>query len=83
MLRVVMKEEDFLSERSRAEDILLGSLGFVEGAQIIDVQLTPEGYRGTARWSDGEEFSFSWEEGLDDLQRWALNIFGAQSVPQH
>ena len=69
-----MKEE-CLSERIRAEDILLGSLGFAEDASIVTVEVTPSGYQGTAQWQDGEQFRFEWNEEVDDLQRWALEIF--------
>lgn len=67
--------EDCLNEKTRAEDILLGSLGFAEEAQILSITASEQGYSGTARWADGEEFDFEYEEGLDDLQRWALEIF--------
>lgn len=67
--------DDFLSERQRAEDILLGSLGFGEEARIVDIVATPEGFRGTASWQDGERFEFeSEDEELDELQRWALSV---------
>lgn len=69
-----MREE--FTERQRAEDILLGSLGFGEDAHIDSVQITPNGYSGTGVWSDGEHFEFACDEELDDLQRWALGIFG-------
>lgn len=64
--------EDFLSERNRAEDILLGSLGFGEDARILRVERTSGGYRGVACWPDGEEFAFESEDELDDLEQWAL-----------
>ena len=69
-----MKEDDFLSERNRAEDILLGSLGFGEEARIITVEITSDGYKGTAQWTDGESFDFQWDEGVDELQSWALKV---------
>ena len=69
-----MMKEDCLSERIRAEDILLGSLGFAEEATIVSVEITPSGYQGTAMWQDGEKFKFEYEEEVDDLQRWALQI---------
>lgn len=68
-----MKDE-FLSEKHRAEDILLGSLGFGEEAKIIEVKITSKGYRGIAQWKDGEKFDFECTEEVDDLQLWALNI---------
>ena len=83
LLWTVMKEEDFLSERNRAEDILLGSLGFDDGAMIVTVEVTSDGYRGTGRWADGETFDFSCDEDLDDLQRWALQILEAREAAPH
>lgn len=67
-------KEDFLSEKIRAEDILLGSLGIGEEAKIISVKSTKEGYKGIAAWSDGEKFTFESEDELDDLQVWALKV---------
>ena len=66
--------DDFLDERKRAEDILLGSLGFGEEAQIVSLTVNGTAYKGTGRWSDGESFEFQSEEELDDLQLWALAI---------
>lgn len=68
------KEGDDLSPQVRAEDIILGSLGFGEEARIVSIQRTAEGYKGIARWADGEEFSFENDDELDDLQEWALKI---------
>ena len=67
---------DFLNEKTRAEDILLGSLGFGEEASILEVHPTKTGFAGTGCWDDGEEFSFESEEDipLDDLEEWALQI---------
>ena len=72
--------EDFLDQRIRAEDILLGSLGFGEEARILSVERTATGYKGKGRWSDGTEFEFDSEDELDELQEWALNILGANSL---
>jgi hypothetical protein len=60
--------------RERAEDILLGSLGFGESAVIVEVLRTPQGYKGTGSFRDGETFSFESDETPDDLQLWALDI---------
>lgn len=68
------KEGDDLSPQVRAEDIILGSLGFGEEARIVSIQRTTDGYKGIARWADGEEFSFENDDELDDLQEWALKI---------
>jgi len=66
--------EDKIDELTRAEDILLGSLGFGERTKIISIELTSAGYRGKGRFEDGEEFEFESDEELDKLQRWALAI---------
>lgn len=68
------KEGDDLSPQVRAEDIILGSLGFGEEARVVSIERTPEGYRGIGRWADGEEFPFESDDELDDLQEWALGI---------
>lgn len=67
-------EDDFLSERVRAEDILLGALGFGEDARIVEIEQTSNGYRGVGQWTDGETFEFESEEEIDDLEKWALEI---------
>ena len=67
-------KEYCLSEKIRAEDILLGSLGLDGDAKIISVESTSRGYRGIARWPDGEELPFQSDEEVDELQRWALKI---------
>ena len=54
--------EDCLDEQTRAEDILLGSLGLGEDAHIIKIIDLEDSYRGIAVWSDGEEFEFESEE---------------------
>lgn len=73
--RTSTRDEDCLTERGRAEDVLLGSLGFGEEARILSVEITPEGYRGTGTWLDGEQFDFECSDEIDDLQRWALSVF--------
>lgn len=70
------KNGDDLSPQVRAEDILLGSLGFGEDARIVSIKRTPTGYSGIGRWSDGSEFSFESEDELDQLQLWALKLVG-------
>ena len=69
-----VESEDFLSERQRAEDILLGNLGYGEEAHIKSVKKSKSGYCGVGVWSDGEEFDFESEEELEDLELWALSI---------
>lgn len=66
--------KDELTPEMRAEDILLGSLGFGEDAKVISVERTAEGYRGVGKWPDGEEFTFESDDELDELQEWALTI---------
>ena len=71
------KKEDDLSPRSRAEDILLGSLGFGEDAKLVSVKRTELGYCGEGVWPDGEKFQFENDDQLDDLQVWALEVLEA------
>ena len=68
------KDGDDLSPLVRAEDILLGSLGFGEEARVVSIERTPEGYKGIGRWADGEEFPFESEDEMDELTEWALQI---------
>ena len=68
------KNGDDLSPKVRAEDIILGSLGFGEEARIVSIQRTPEGYKGIGRWADGEEFPFESDDEIDELTEWALGI---------
>jgi hypothetical protein len=65
--------EEF-TPRERAEDILLGGLGYGEGAQILEVEVTQVGYRGIGVWPDGERFDFESYEGVSELERWALGV---------
>lgn len=79
------RESDDLSPRVRAEDIILGSLGYGEEATIVSIERSPGGFKGIARWADGEEFSFENDEELDELHEWALTVLiplfsGAQRV---
>lgn len=73
------KNSDDLSPHARAEDILLGSLGFGEEAKIVTIEKTPEGYRGVGVWPDGEQFQFENDDELDELQLWALKVLAAVS----
>ena len=66
--------EEFLKEENRAQDILLGSLGIGEEAVIVSIEANDEGYRGLAKWPDGETFQFSSDEPPDELQQWALEV---------
>lgn len=68
------KNRDDLSPQVRAEDILLGSLGYGEDARIVSVERIPAGYRGIGAWADGEQFSFESEDEPDELTEWALSV---------
>lgn len=77
------KRELFLEERQRAEDILLGGLGFAEDARIVSIERGSGrdgagGYRGVGVFSDGAEFTFESEDELDELQEWALKVLQKQ-----
>ena len=66
-------------ENSRAEDILLGALGYGENAIIDSIEPTyssckGRGYKGRGHFSDGEKFFFENADELSDLERWALGI---------
>lgn len=73
-LRPLCMDDDLNDERTRAEDVLLGSLGYGEGARVVSVHRTSEGYRGKGAWEDGEEFEFESEGALEYLEEWALGI---------
>jgi hypothetical protein len=68
------RDGDDLSPQVRAEDIILGSLGFGEEARIVSIERVPGGYRGVGRWADGEQFPFESEDELDELTEWALQV---------
>lgn len=73
--------EKFLSEENRAEDILLGALGFGEDASIVSVELAPDGfYRGVGKYGDGEIFEFVSDLEADDLERWAIGVLSQRKV---
>lgn len=73
--------EKFLSEENRAEDILLGALGFGEDASIVSVELTDDGfYRGVGKFGDGETFDFTSDIEADELERWAIGILSQRAV---
>jgi len=70
----VDKADDFLDEKTRAQDILLGGLGFSEDAQIVSITITDSGYKGIGSWPDGEKFEFESDDPLGDLEKWALGV---------
>lgn len=69
--------DDFLNEKIRAQDILLGGLGFGEEAIIIDIKKTEAGYKGTGRWPDGEMFEFESNDEPSELEEWALLVMSS------
>lgn len=70
--------DDCLDERTRAEDILLGALGFDTDASIVTLKETQDGFAGQARWSDGEEFPFQSDDELSELEQWALGVLSKE-----
>jgi hypothetical protein len=68
------KDGDDLSPLVRAEDVILGSLGFGEEARVVSIQRTSDGYKGIGRWADGEEFPFESDDEMDELTEWALGL---------
>lgn len=66
--------DECLSEKVRAEDIILGSLGYDEDASIVTIELTGKGFKGQGKFKDGEEFTFESDDELDELSQWALDI---------
>ncbi len=66
--------EDFLTEKTRAEDIILGSLGFDEDAKLVSICKTENGFKGMAKWSDGEEFEIESDSPLSEIELWALDV---------
>lgn len=66
--------EDCLNERTRAEDVLLGSLGFDSDARIVEVRIEGSQFVGIAEWSDGDRFSFESEDELTELEIWAVGV---------
>lgn len=73
------ESDDFLDERTRAQDILLGALGFGEEAKILSVLKTECGYAGKGIWPDGEEFDFESTDEPTELELWALDILKNKS----
>lgn len=69
--------QEGLDEKTRAEDILLGALGYGQDARIEWVERSGRGYRGRGRFADGESFEFLSPEDLSPLEVWALEVLGA------
>lgn len=72
------KNGDDLSPETRAEDILLGSLGYGEEARVVSIERTENGYRGVGTWPDGEQFTFENDDELGDLEIWALDFLAVR-----
>jgi hypothetical protein len=71
---LVAMAEEFLSERIRAEDIILGSLGFGEDAKITSISATQSGFKGEGVFADGDSFVFENDEELTGIEAWALAV---------
>lgn len=75
-------KDDILSERNRAEDIILGGLGFGEDASITTVELLESGYfKGSGHFDDGESFEFESDDEATELELWAIDILEG-ALPQ-
>ena len=72
-----MSATEEFSELSRAEDILLGSMGYGEGAKLANVTIAGDQITLHGEFSDGEAFSADIDQELSDLEHWALNILEA------
>jgi hypothetical protein len=66
--------KDSLDSKTRAEDIILGGLGYDGAAKILELVETQSGILGKGIWDDGEEFEFKLEENLSELELWAVKI---------
>ena len=70
-----MKESDELSEISRAEDILLGALGFSDDAKLNKVSLTGDEITLHGIFhSDGEAFRVNYDCERGHLEDWAIAV---------
>ncbi len=67
-------KEKFLSEKQRAEDILLGSLGFGQDASITSCCSDSKFFWGEGVYSDGEKFTFKSEDPISQLEMWAIGV---------
>ena len=72
-----MSKERYLDQRTRAEDIILGALGFGEDASIISIKKDATGFVGVGRWPDGEVFEFQSEDEATEIELWALGVLTA------
>jgi hypothetical protein len=69
------KEKDLIQDQFvRAEDIILGSLGFDGDATIVSISATESGFNGRGIYADGEEFVFENDQPLEQIEIWAFEI---------
>lgn|GEM_PF-2570398 len=68
-----LSEKELLAPGQRAEDILLGTLGFSEDARIVTIKKTSAGFSGVGEYTDGEQFEFVSDGELSTLETWALS----------
>jgi hypothetical protein len=57
----------------RAEDILLGSLGYGEDAKLTALYHVGSALHGSVTFSDGLQDLFQLDDELTELERWAVN----------
>jgi hypothetical protein len=76
----LMSKESCLDQRTRAEDIILGSLGFGEEARISSIQRVGSGFKGVGIWNDGQTFEFESEDELTHLENWALDVLAMKGA---
>lgn len=70
-----MSTEEELSDLSRAEDILLGAMGYSDDAKLEKVKILGEQiFLNGAFRSDGESFSVKFDCERGKLEDWALEI---------
>ena len=74
---------DKLDPLTRAEDILLGALGYDVSASIIEVHPTENGYAGSGKYVDGEVFEFESGAGLAELESWAIKVITQGGSSRH
>jgi hypothetical protein len=67
-------KESFLDEKLRAEDILLGALGYGAEATILEISSDESKYWGSGKFADGEIFQFQSEDELTEIEKWAITV---------
>jgi hypothetical protein len=79
-----MKQDDILNPETRAEDIILGGLGFSESARIISISHNSQKgvFFGVGEYNDGEQFDFHSEDPISSLEEWALTILSERDSSQ-